>query len=72
MDLPEKPPNNISNDGPCMVSLSAEELERIKDGRPFESWKFLPWILEYMGIPLAIQETPEEPEPDLETMSEGA
>ena len=55
-----------------MVSLSAEELERIKDGRPFESWKFLPWILEYMGIPLAIQETPEEPEPDLETMSEGA
>jgi len=58
MELVEKPPNNVRTDGPCMVSLSQEELEAIKDGKKFESWKFIPWILEYMGIPLAVRPPP--------------
>jgi hypothetical protein len=63
MDLPEKPPNNVRTDGPCMVSLNAEELEAIKEGKKFESWKFLPWILEYMGCPLAVRPPPPPPAP---------
>lgn len=49
-----KPPNNITSSGPCMIGLSAEELAEIKEGKPFATWKFLPWVLEYLGVPLAI------------------
>ena len=67
-----KPPNNITNAGPCMVGLSAEELAEIKEGKPFAAWKFLPWILEYLGVPLAIQPKVEQVvvEPNLEEMNE--
>jgi YHS domain-containing protein len=63
MELADKPPNNVRNDGPCMVSLSQEELDLIKEGKKFESWKFIPWILEFMGIPLAQRPPPPPPAP---------
>ena len=67
-----KPPNNITTSGPCMIGLSAEELAEIKDGKPFATWKFLPWVLEYLGVPLAIQPKVEQvvAEPNLEEMNE--
>jgi hypothetical protein len=33
----------------------------IKEGKKFESWKFIPWILEFMGIPLAQRPPPPPP-----------
>ena len=55
-----------------MIGLSAEELAEIKDGKPFATWKFLPWILEHLGVPLAIQPKVEQvvAEPNLEEMNE--
>jgi len=51
-----------------MIGLSSEELAEVKDGKPFATWKFLPWILEYLGVPLAVQPKVEqvlaEPNPD--------
>jgi hypothetical protein len=51
-----------------MIGLSSEELTEIKDGKTFAAWKFLPWILEYLQVPLAIQPKVEqgvvEPNPD--------
>ena len=44
--LTHKPPNNVTDEGPCLVSMSAQELEAIKEGKPFPSWKFLPWVCE--------------------------
>lgn len=38
-----------------MVCLSNEELQEIKDGKPFPAWKFLPWVMEFLGIPLMIR-----------------
>lgn len=72
MALPIKPPNNLTNEGPCMVCLSAEELQEIKDGKPFPAWKFLPWVMEYLGVPLMVKplEVKQEVVPDLESMSE--
>jgi hypothetical protein len=66
--LPIKPPNNITTVGPCMICLSQEELQEIKDGKPFPAWKFLPWVLEFLGVPLMVK-PPEvkvvvEPNPD--------
>lgn len=67
----DKPPNNIV-EGRCMVCLSQEELDKIKDGHPIPSWKFLPWILEYLGIPLKrrpiVPKAPEV-EPNIEEMT---
>lgn len=72
MALPIKPPNNLSTEGPCMVCLSAEELQEIKDGKPFAAWKFLPWIMEFLGVPLMIKspEVKSEDEPNQDEMSE--
>lgn len=72
MALPIKPPNNLRTDGPCMVCLSNEELNEIKEGKPFAAWKFLPWIMEYLGIPLAVKEVEvkEEVQPNFEEMSD--
>ena len=36
----------------CDINLSAEELQDIKDAKPFPAWKFLPWIIEYLGYRL--------------------
>ena len=66
--MPQKLPNNVSTDiGPCMVSMNEEELETIKKGEKFDSWKFLPWILEYLGVPLRENKKPEEAEQDINT-----
>lgn len=72
MALPIKPPNNLTNEGPCMVCLSTEELQDIKEGKPFPAWKFLPWIMEFLGVPLMVKpiETKQEVVPDLETMTD--
>ena len=69
MAQPAKLPNNISDQGPCMICLSEAELNDIKEGKPFPSWKFLPWILEFLGIKLDIKPPP-APEPDSETDAE--
>ena len=55
-----------------MIGLSAEELAEIKEGKPFAAWKFLPWVLEYLGVRLAIQPKVEQAlaEPNLEEMNE--
>ena len=47
-----KPPNNVSNDGPCMICMSEQELLEIKEGKQFPAWKFIPWVLEYLDVPL--------------------
>jgi hypothetical protein len=68
--MPIKPPNNICTDvGECMVSMNEEELEAIKNGGKFESWKFLPWILEYMDIPLRENKKPPEEPPSPSAMT---
>ena len=55
LQMPTRLPNNICTDlGPCTVSMNEEELESIKNGEKFDSWKFLPWILEYLDIPLRV------------------
>jgi hypothetical protein len=38
-----------------MICLSSEELQEIKEGKPFPAWKFLPWIMEYLGVPLMVK-----------------
>ena len=64
-----KPPNNITTDGPCMICMSETELTEVKEGKMLAAWKFLPWVLEYLGIPL-MQKPPmpvvpvEEPNPE--------
>lgn len=75
MNLTEKPPNNVTEEGPCMICMSQEELQEIRDGKPFPSWKFLPWILEYLDVPLAQKPPPppvEEPVIDPEELDEDA
>ncbi len=49
-----------------MLCLSEQELNEIKEGKPFPSWKFLPWILEFLEIPLTVKPPP-PPEEDSET-----
>lgn len=66
MALPVKPPNNLTTVGPCMVCLSNEELQEIKDGKPFAAWKFLPWIMEFLGVPLMIKPPVEQKEEELD------
>lgn len=69
MSQPLKPPNNITNEGPCMVSMSENELTEIKEGKPVPSWKFLPWIMEFLEIPLRVKDPP-PPEEDSATDEE--
>jgi hypothetical protein len=71
--MPSKLPNNICPEtGPCMVSMSQEELDAIKEGKVMATWKFLPWVLEFLEIPLALRPKPEvkEEEPNEEEMTE--
>lgn len=42
-------PNNVEPAGRSQIGLSLKELEDIKTGKPFPSWKFIPWILDYLG-----------------------
>lgn len=73
MAMPEKPPNNVTDEGPCAVCCSVQELQDIKDGKFIPSWKFLPWVLEYLEVPLMQRPAPppeEVQEPDLEAMTD--
>lgn len=58
MAMSMKLPNNITTDGPCMICLSEKELNDIKEGKPMPSWKFLPWVMEFLGIPLRVKDPP--------------
>ena len=51
-----------------MICLSEAELNEIKEGKPFPSWKFLPWIMEFLGVPLCVKDPP-PPEQDSDTES---
>lgn len=71
MKMKDKPPNNVC-EGRCMVGISQEELDKIKEGHSIPAWKFLPWILDYLGIPLKrkpIVPKAAEPEPVEEDMT---
>lgn len=68
-----KLPNNVSQKGPCKICMSEQELNEIKEGKMFPAWKFLPWVMEYLDVPL--QEKPPTPpeeivEPDVTQMTE--
>jgi hypothetical protein len=69
LGMPQKLPNNITEEGPCMIGLSEAELNDIKEGKPFPSWKFLPWIMEFLAIPLCVKDPP-PPEDESETDAE--
>ena len=64
-----KLPNNITEDGDCMVGLNEAELNDIKEGKPFPSWKFLPWVMEFLGVLLRVKDPP-PPEEDSQTDEE--
>lgn len=44
------------------ISLSQHEIDEIKQGKPFPSWKFIPWVLDHLGFPLMKRPPPPEPE----------
>jgi hypothetical protein len=69
ISMPVKLPNNITNEGPCMICMSESELAEIKEGKPIPSWKFLPWIMDFLNIPLRVKDPP-SPEEDSETDAE--
>ena len=69
ISMPVKLPNNITNEGPCMICMSESELAEIKEGKPIPSWKFLPWIMDFFNIPLRVKDPP-SPEEDSETDAE--
>lgn len=53
--------------------MSDQELNEIKEGKMFPAWKFLPWVMEYLGVPL--MELPPIPpgevvEPDVTQMTD--
>jgi len=70
-------PNNVIP-GLSEIGLSEVEVEEIKTGRPFPSWKFIPWILDELGHELMQRPPPpppeegEEPEPVEMTEEEAA
>jgi hypothetical protein len=43
-----KLPNNVLP-YKSKISLSEAEFDEIKAGKPFASWKFIPWILDELG-----------------------
>lgn len=51
------------------INISEPELQEIKEGKPFPAWKFIPWILEELGITLkvvekvVVEEIPEDEDP---------
>jgi hypothetical protein len=44
-------PNNVIP-GESEIGLKHEEIDEIKMGKPMPSWKFIPWILDYLGFDL--------------------
>lgn len=56
-------PNNPMAGG--RIGLSEVELNEIVEGKQFPAWKFIPWILNYLGCPLEKRRPPppeEKPE----------
>ena len=56
-------PNNPTPGG--RIGLSELELNEIIEGKQFPAWKFIPWILHYLGCPLEKKRPPppeEKPE----------
>jgi hypothetical protein len=56
-----------------MICMSEQELQDVKDGKQIHTWKFLPWVLEYLGVPLMQKPpSPEEPvaEPNPDEMTD--
>lgn len=54
-------PNNVIPNL-SKISLSQHEIDEIKQGKPFPSWKFIPWILDNLGMRLMKKPPPPEPE----------
>jgi len=69
LGLPVKLPNNLTEEGPCMICMSEAELNEIKEGKPMPSWKFLPWVMEFLGVRMRVKDPP-PPEEDSETDAE--
>jgi hypothetical protein len=44
-------PNNVEPEE-SEIGLSKEEEEIIRTGKPFPSWKFVPWVLDELGLAL--------------------
>ena len=65
-------PNNIDPEE-SEIGLKQEEIDDIKAGKPFASWKFLPWVLDTLGHSLMkkppVEVEPEEP-PNTADMTE--
>lgn len=53
-------PNNVVPNS--KVSMSQQEIDEIKAGKPFPSWKFIPWILDELNYELMKRPPPPEPE----------
>jgi hypothetical protein len=47
----KKLPNNVIPQLSA-VGLSQQEVDEIKLGKPFPSWKFIPWVLDELGFKL--------------------
>lgn len=61
----EHVPNNVE-EGNSRIGLSWQEIEDIKMGKPCPSWKFVPWMLDYLGHKLMKRPPPpEEPEAEV-------
>ena len=56
-------PNNVMP-GMSQIGLSQAEIDEIRLGKPFPSWKFIPWVFDELGFELA--ERPPPPEPEVE------
>jgi hypothetical protein len=61
-------PNNVE-EGNSRIGLSWTEIEDIKSGKPFPSWKFIPWVLDFLGHKLMKRPPPPE-EPEAEVIPE--
>ena len=47
------------------IGMSEQELQDTIEGKPLPAWKYVPWILDYLGYPLEKRKPPppeEKPE----------
>lgn len=49
-------PNNPVQGG--RIGMSEQELNEVIDGKPLPAWKYVPWILDYLGYPLEKRKPP--------------
>jgi hypothetical protein len=62
--------NNFEPAGKTQIGLSEKEIEEIKTGKPFPSWKFIPWILDTLGYDLQKKLPPPPEEKEVEDPKE--